>query len=155
MKDCADKTTTFSAIILGIFLFFGTAVLQFFSISLEDFRIAGGIILLIFGIKFVLGWRVIPVGQKEIHSFAAVPFATPLLVGPGTITTLIIFVSVYGFFIPLVAIFINLIIIWFILRHAHIIFRLLGRQGSEVVTRIMGLFITAMAVALIRTGLLG
>lgn len=110
---------------------------------------------MIVGIKFVLGMRVLPLGKRGIQSFAAVPFATPLLVGPGTITTLIILVDTYGYFIPLMAVLLNVLVLWIILRNARIIFRLLGHQGSEVVTRIMGLFITAIAVEFIRTGLLG
>ena len=154
-EKCADKTIVFVIIILFAFLLFGAHILNFFSISIADFKIAGGIILIIVGIKFVLGMRVLPLGKRGLQSFAAVPFATPLLVGPGTITTLIILVDTYGIFIPFIAVLVNILVIWVLLRHARVIFRLLGHQGSEVVTRIMGLFITAIALEFIRTGFLG
>ena len=153
MNFYANKTVFFSSIILFAFLFFGSFILSFFTISLPNFKIAGGLILLIIGIKFVLGLRVITIGERKKHSFAAVPFATPLLVGPGTITSVIILVDTYGIVIPFLAAVINLFIIWLFLRNSRIIYKFLGYQGSEVVTRIMGLIITAIAVGFIRSGL--
>ena len=102
-----------------------------------------------------MGLRVINLQERKAHSFAVVPFATPLLVGPGTITTVIILVNSYGIIIPLIAAAINMIILYLFLKNANRIFRLLGYQGSEIVTRIMGLIITAIAVGFIRTGLIG
>ena len=154
MDDCAHKTVLYSGVIMLIFLLFGSLILKFFSISIQDFKIAGGLILLIIGIKFVLGLRVLPKGNK-IQTFAIVPFATPLLVGPGTLTSLIILVDAYGLIVPLIAAAINIIIIWIMLKNARNIFKVLGYQGSEVVTRIMGLLITAIAVGFIRTGWVG
>ncbi len=148
----ARKTVLFSSIILFIFLFLGSQILGFFSISVEDFKIAGGLILLIIGIKFVLGLRVISTKERKNHSFAAVPFATPLLVGPGTITTIIIFVSAYGYLITFLAAVINMFIIYLFLKNSKGVYQLLGHQGSEVVTRIMGLLITAIAIGFIRSG---
>ncbi len=153
MNFYANKTVFFSSVILFAFLFFGSSILSFFTISLPNFKIAGGLILLIIGIKFVLGLRVITIGERKKHSFAAVPFATPLLVGPGTITSVIILVDTYGIVIPFLAAVINLFIIWLFLRNSRIIYKFLGYQGSEVVTRIMGLIITAIAVGFIRSGL--
>ncbi|MEK6826711.1 MAG: MarC family protein [Nanoarchaeota archaeon] len=148
----ARKTVLFSSIILFIFLFLGSQILGFFSISVEDFKIAGGLILLIIGIKFVLGLRVISTKERKNHSFAAVPFATPLLVGPGTITTIIIFVNAYGYLITFLAAVINMFIIYLFLKNSKSVYQLLGHQGSEVVTRIMGLLITAIAIGFIRSG---
>ena len=152
MDYYVKKTVLFSAAILLVFLFFGTVILNFFSVSISNFKIAGGIILLIIGIKFVLGLRVISTSERKKHSFAIVPFATPLLVGPGTITTIIILVDTYGLLIPFLAAIINMIIVWLFLGNSRLIYKILGRQGSEVVTRIMGLIITAIAVGFIRTG---
>src|SRR3989344_4511260 len=66
----ANKTTLFSGIILLIFIFFGSSILNFFSISIPDFKIAGGIILLILGIKFVLGLRVMDTDKHKKNGFA-------------------------------------------------------------------------------------
>jgi len=152
MDIYAHKTVLFSTVLLFVFLFFGSSLLNFFSISLSNFKIAGGLILLIIGIKFVLGLRVISLGERKKHSFAAVPFATPLLVGPGTITSVIILVNTYGLFIPFIAALINMVIVWIFLKNSRVVYRVLGKQGSDVVTRVMGLLITAIAVGFIRTG---
>ncbi len=148
----ANKTVIFSSLIIFVFLFLGNNILDFFSISLSNFKVAGGIILLIIGIKFVLGLRVISLTERKMHSFAVVPFATPLLVGPGTLTTIIILVDKYNYFIPVIASLVNMLIIWVFLKNARVVYKVLGQQGSEAVTRIMGLLITAIAVGFIRSG---
>ena len=127
---------------------------DYFSISISDFKIAGGIILIIIGIKFVLGLRVLNTNRYEKHNFAVVPFAMPLLVGPGTITTTIILVEKYGYIIPSIAALINLALVWFFLKNSRRVYKVLGNQGSDVLTRIMGLLITAIAVKFIREGFL-
>ncbi len=151
--EYVKKTVIVAAILMFVFLIFGSNILNIFSVSIENFKIAGGIILLIVGIKFVLGLRFISFGERKKHSFAIVPFTTPLLVGPGTITYIIILMDQYGFFIPSIAIIINLAIIFLLLGNSKRIFLILGSQGSEVITRIMGLLITAIAVGFIRSGL--
>lgn len=154
MGDYAKRTAIWSGIILGVFLFFGSFILKYFSISLSDFKIAGGLLLLILGLKFTLGLRVLdPKRHQASAGFAVVPFATPLLVGPGSITSVIILVNAHGYLIPLVAGAINILIIWLVLKNCRILYKVLGTQGSDIATRIMGLFITAIAVSFIRTGL--
>ncbi len=146
-KQCHDiKSAIFVAgILLFIFLFLGNAILLFFGISLESFEIAGGIILGILGIKLVMGIR-LREKHAEKYEFAIVPLATPLITGPGVITTVIFLVNQYGYVLTTLVSLLNLFITWIALRHATVIFKWVGRQGSDAITRIIGLILTAMGV---------
>ncbi len=145
-----DKAIFIATILLLVFLFFGTGILSYFGISFNSFRVAGGLVLLIIGLRIVLGLRLME--ERAKYELATVPLATPLIVGPAVITVTILFVSEFGFLIPLIAALANLIAAWIILRQTELLFKILGRQGSEVIARIMGLILTALAVEFIKQG---
>jgi len=141
-----------ASILLFIFLFFGVYIFKFFNISINSFIIAGGIILLIVGIQYVLGLRFLK--EKSID-IASVPLGTPLLTGPGVITSTIILVNEYGMLITAIAAIATLAATLIILRFSSHIYRLIGEHWSNVLSRIMGLILAAIAVEFIRKGILG
>ncbi|MFH1071848.1 MAG: MarC family protein [Nanoarchaeota archaeon] len=141
-----------ASILLLLFLFLGNQILKVFNIQIDDFKIAGGIILAIIGIKVVLGLR-LSEKRAEKYELAVVPMATPLVTGPAVITTVIILVDQYGLIVALISACINLLIAWFVLNKTDIFFKFLGRQGSDVLSRIFGLILVAMAIGFIRGGL--
>ena len=122
--------------------------------SLYSFKIAAGLILLIFGLKLVLGLRIMEERAKG-YEMAVVPLATPLITGPGVITTIIVFAQQYGIYIVLIASILNLVVNYYFLLNSERIYRFLGRQGSDALSRIMGLILTAIAISFIRQGWLG
>ena len=146
-----DGAVLIAAILLFIFLFFGTRILQYFGISIDSFKIAGGIILLIIGIKVVLGLSLREERAKK-YEIAAVPLATPLITGPAVITVILLLVNQFGYLLTLIASLLNLLITWVVLRQTALLFRLFGRQGSDVIARIMGLILTALAIEFIKQG---
>ena len=151
-KQCHDLASAIyvAAGLLFAFLFFGSAILLFFGISIESFKIAGGIILGILGIKLVMGIR-LREKHAEKYEVAIVPLATPLITGPGVITTVIILVHQYGYVITTIVSILNLAFTWIALRYATQLFKFIGRQGAEAFTRIMGLILAAMGVNFILT----
>ncbi len=146
-----DGAVLIAAILLFIFLFFGTRILQYFGISIDSFKIAGGIILLIIGIKIVLGLSLREERAKK-YEIAAVPLATPLITGPAVITVILLLVNEFGYLLTLIASLLNLLITWVVLRQTALLFRLFGRQGSGIIARIMGLILIALAVEFIKQG---
>ncbi|MEM2897528.1 MAG: MarC family protein, partial [Candidatus Bathyarchaeia archaeon] len=139
-------------ILLLIFAIIGQSLLSLFGISLHSFMIAGGILLLIIAIKILIygGWR-----EKELssESIGIVPIAFPLLVGPGAITTTVVLLQTTGFHLTITAVFIVFIIVWLLLHFIDRIYNLLGRTGSDVIARVMAVFIAAMAVEFIMKGI--
>ncbi|MBN2422930.1 MarC family protein [Candidatus Woesearchaeota archaeon] len=152
INKAADEAVFTASLLLFLFLFLGIQLLLLFGISLSSFRIAGGILLLILGIKYALNLRFITSKEKYFH--ASVPVGTPLITGPGTITTVMLLSKTYGYLIPALSSLLCLLITWLFLRYSQKIYNVLGHQGNEIFSRIMGLFITAIAVEFVIKGIL-
>ncbi len=151
-RHLANRTFFIAAIVLAIFLFFGLRILEFFGVTFGSFKIAGGIVVLIFGVRLVLGQGTHEERVKNYEE-AMVPIATPLLVGPGVIATAIIFYDQYGPPVTVFAVLIAFLISWLIFHYASDLMRIFGRQGSDAVSRLMGMLIITIAVQLILDGL--
>jgi multiple antibiotic resistance protein len=139
-------------VLLVIFALTGQGLLAFFGISLYSFQIAGGILLLIIAVKLLIEgewWN--PVGSQA--SLSAVPLAVPLLVGPGAITATILNLQGFGIAVTLIAVIFVFLIVWLVLRLVEPVYRFLGKSGSQIIARIMALFIAAIAVQYIITGI--
>jgi multiple antibiotic resistance protein len=147
----ANRTFVLASIVLSIFLFFGLRILDVFGVSLGSFKVAGGIILLIMGVRMVIGYTS---HEERVKSYedAIVPIAIPLLVGPGMITTTILFVGEYGYFLTIGAAVATLFVSWIIFRNAARLMGVFGRQGSDAISRLMGMLIVAFAVQFIKDG---
>ncbi len=137
-------------LLLG-FTLLGVYILELFRITLEDFQIAGGILLLVIALTMVTAGHWGP--QREGEGSGLVPLATPLLTGPGAITTSIVMLSRYGAAVVVAAIVITFGLSWLVMQSSTRILRLLGDTGSDVVARIMGMLLAAIAVQYIREGI--
>jgi multiple antibiotic resistance protein len=156
MDETQRKNTFRSAIITGLivlflFAFAGQQILLLFGISLNSFMVAGGLLLLIIAVRLLVagGWEELSTSPESI---GAVPIGFPLLVGPGAITATILILQSSGIFVTVISVLITFIIVWLILRFINPIYRILGRNGSLVVTRLMAMFIAAIAVQYIVEG---
>ena len=138
-------------ILLAFFALVGQNVLILFGISLDSFMIAGGILLLIVAVKLLVigGWTE---NLSLSESVGAVPIGCPLLVGPGAITTAILSLQSSGILVTLLSVAITFIIVWLILRFIDPIYRVLGKNGSLVITRVMALLIASIAVQYVLEG---
>lgn len=146
-KVCENVTHAIivAGVILFLFLFFGHVILLFFGISLASFRIAGGIIIGLIGLKFVLGLRIMEQRVKE-YDVTIVPLATPLITGPGVITVVILLVQEYGYFLTIIVSLLNLLFTWAVLRNAPFLLQHVGKHGADALKKIMGLILTAIGV---------
>ncbi|MCL4436883.1 MAG: MarC family protein [Thaumarchaeota archaeon] len=152
-KRIATHSVIISLVILIIFAYVGEMVFRFLGITINDFRIAGGIILFIVAVQYLLG-KAFGGASLDPDELAAFPIATPLLAGPGAISTVIILSAPpYNHFISTVVIIINTLIAWTVLVKGDVVFRILGSNGSKIFTRIMGLLIAAIAISFVRGGI--
>ncbi len=151
-------------IILLVVLFSGETILRFFGITVGSFRVGGGILILLMAISMlhakisnVRQTKEEEIDSAERDSVAVVPLGTPLLAGPGAISTVILYAqrytSVLHYFYLFTAIVLLACLTALLFRLAPTIARLLGKTGINVVTRIMGLIMAAMGVEFIANGL--
>ena len=142
-----------AAALLFIFLFSGLFLLNILGITFSGFKIAGGILLLILGVTTVLG---IDFGSKKDNmKSAAILIGTPLLSGPGALTTIIILSNDYGYFIPGVAALLVIIVSFFILKYTDKAVKLIGTDILQVLSKVLGLLLAALAVDFIHQGIVG
>jgi len=156
MEEAQRKKTFRTATITGLILLLafalaGQQILLLFGISLYSFMVAGGILLLIVAVRLLIagGWRETLASPESV---GAVPIGCPLLVGPGAITTTILNFQSLGVIVTVLSVLITFVIVWFVLRFIDSIYQILGKTGSLVITRVMALFIAAIAVQYILQG---
>ncbi|HDV5465697.1 TPA: YchE family NAAT transporter [Vibrio cholerae] len=152
------------AIILIIALLAGQMLLDLFSISLDSFRVAGGLLLLSIAFSMMSGKLGEDKQNKQEKSeyisreqIAVVPLAMPLMAGPGVISSTIVYGSRYPNMLDTLGIILTVVAFsfcsWLLFRSAPYIVRLLGQTGINVITRIMGLILGALGIEFIANGL--
>jgi len=142
-----------ASLILIMFALAGELILRYFGITVNDFRIAGGIILFIYAVMGVLGKSLAEEVRGE--DIAVVPLAMPLLAGPGSITVVIYLRYVYGLPVTLMSIGINMVLSWLLLENGEKLLRFLGRRGSIILDKTMSILLAAYSIAMIREGVMG
>ncbi|MCE4609121.1 MAG: MarC family protein [Desulfurococcales archaeon] len=138
------------AMLLG-FALLGEYLFGILGVTLGDFQIAAGLILLIYAVSSIFEINLGATGQST--SVAIFPLATPLLAGPGSITTLIYIKYIYGLGTAIAATVINIALAYPILASSNLILRFLGRHGSLFIDKFMSLILAGFAVSIIREGI--
>ncbi|MFH1428190.1 MAG: MarC family protein [Candidatus Margulisiibacteriota bacterium] len=134
------------------FILLGKAVFSFLGITVGDFMIAGGSILFCIAIIDIVN----PVKRRRIppRDLGAVPIGTPLIVGPAVLTTSLMIVSEYGIAATLISILINVLLAGLIFSFSHVLIKFLGEAGAKALSKVMSLLLAAIAVMMIRKGLM-
>ncbi|HQQ25070.1 MAG TPA: MarC family protein [Methanomassiliicoccales archaeon] len=145
----ANKAVFVAGLLFVIFALIGAELLALFSITVDAFRIAGGIVLLLMAMEIIFSLQL---SKKEETSVAWVIIATPMLSGPGVITTAILLVHLYGHFTVLIAGVISLAITWGIMRNSLLISQKVGNNAIDVFSKIIGMLLAAIAVEFIMRG---
>jgi multiple antibiotic resistance protein len=139
-------------IVANVFLISGKLILDFMGITIDDFRIAGGIILLILSITDIQGSS--DIKRKPQANVGVVPLGIPLIMGPAALTTIIILVRNFGYLPTIVSLTLNFILVGLVLINARWLLKLIGDGGSRAFAKIASLFLAAIAVMMIRVGVL-
>jgi multiple antibiotic resistance protein len=148
----AAIATGVAGVLMFLFLFGNFVIFETLGINIATFQVAGGILLFLLGMQETMGITIGTVRPRE--SPASVIIGTPLLCGPGTITTVLILSKQFG--IPLVALAsaISLAATWLVLKYATLIQRLLGETVTDVMGKVLGMLVAAIAVKIIVAGIL-
>ena len=142
-----------TAFVVGIFfLFLGKWIFKVLGVMVADFKIAGGLVLLAISLKDIL--RNEKSQRIPLETLGAVPIGTPLITGPAVLTTIIILLDSYGIALTVSSFVINLLIVWITFYYATAISNFLGKAGSKAFSKIASLLLAAIAVMMIRKGVL-
>jgi multiple antibiotic resistance protein len=144
---------TLTAGAVGVaFLFAGDAVLSFLGVTVGDFQIAGGLLLLVLALHDLLHPD-LPLRQPGARP-SVVPLGIPMIVGPAVLTTLLTLARTYGYLQTLLGFALNLVLVWIALRWAPLVARGLGEGAARAITKVLHILLAAIAVTFIRRGVL-
>lgn len=149
----ALKVSMVSFSIMIVFLFVGNSILNIIGISINDFAAAGSLVLFIVAFEMILG---IQISKDTVPATASVvPLAFPLIAGTGTLTTLLSIRAEYNIVSIIIAIVINIIIVFYVLKHLNLIEKFMGVGGIAILKKVFGVVLLALAIKLFRksTGL--
>ena len=152
MRVIIQSVITASVVTLG-FLWGGPSFLLFLGITVSDFMIAGGILLLTISLTDLLTGEK-KQKQTDIDNIGAVPIGVPLIAGPAVLTTCILLSSSHGVYLTAVSAFINILLAGIIFYFGLPICNCFGRTGTKTLSKLASLLLAAIAVMLIRKGIL-
>lgn len=145
----AKQVTFVSLFIMLAFLITGESILFLFGVNLQSFAVAGSIILFVMAAEMILGIQLFKdSGEDNGKSSGIVPLAFPIIAGAGTMTTLVAIRAEYEMINVIIAIFINMILVYTVLRLTRKIERLLGPGGIGILKKVFGIILLAIAVKL-------
>lgn len=144
MKGYANRAVVVAGILLFAFIFIGEPLMSMFGVTMESFRVAGGIILILMGAELVFGLKLSKARDEKDAPWIIV--ATPIMTGPGVITAAILFTQEYGYVEVIVAGLLALLATWGLLRMSPSIVRLVGENALNITSKIVGLLLAALGV---------
>jgi len=141
----------FTALLVAVgFIFLGKAIFAAVGITVADFQVAGGLILLVLAVRELVGFG--PQDRTSGDEFGIVPLGMPLIAGPALLTALLILIDSVGLIYTLLSLLVNLGLVAIALCNADRFTRWMGKQGLRGVSKIIALLLAAIAISLIRRG---
>ena len=149
----SEKATIVAGFIMILFLFLGERLLNLFGVDVASFAIAGAIILFLLGLEMILGRNIFKHENVDVGVASIVPIAFPIIAGAGTMTTLLALRSAYEIQNILVGVLLNLIFVYLVLKSSDWIETKLGSGGIDILRKVFGVILLAIAVKLLKTNL--
>jgi multiple antibiotic resistance protein len=144
------RATSISGALMTLFLFIGEPFLNLLGLDVRSFSVGGSIVIFIIGLEMVLGVEFFK-SEKDVRAATVVPIAFPLIAGSGTLTTIISLKANYEQTVVLLAILINLLFVFIVLKSLRFIERILGPAGLIAVRKFFGVVLLAIAVKIFAT----
>jgi multiple antibiotic resistance protein len=150
----SEKASIAAGLIMIVFLFVGEELLKLIGIDVSSFAVAGSFVLFFLALEMILGIRIYK-DDDEASSASIIPLAFPLIAGAGTMTTLLSLRSQYAAINIIIAILLNIILVYIVLKSSSKIEKLLGKNGLGVIRKTFGVVLLAIAVKLFAANVKG
>lgn len=147
----SEKATLAAMLLMIVFLFAGNSILRLLGVDVNSFAVAGALVLFFLAIEMILGVRLYK--EEDAGSASIVPIAFPLIAGAGTLTTLLAIRAEYAAINIVIAILINTILIYAVLKNTGRLQKLLGNGGINILRKVFGIILLALAVKLFTTNI--
>jgi multiple antibiotic resistance protein len=144
----SGKASIIAAVVMIIFLFLGERILNLIGINVNEFAVAGAFILFFIALEMILGITLFKEGDTNPDLATVFPLAFPMLAGPGSLTTLLSLRAVYSLENIIIAIIVNVIVVYIVLKTSASLQRFLGQNGIAIIQKVFGVILLAIAVKL-------
>jgi multiple antibiotic resistance protein len=149
----SEKATLAAGVLMILFLFGGKSILNLFGIGVDDFAIAGALIIFAIGAEMILGIELFKSDPDSTQGASIVPIAFPLIAGAGTLTTILTLKSEFAQLNIAIGILLNLILVYIVLKSTGWLERKIGKTGLDVLRRIFGIILLSIAIKIFKTNL--
>ncbi|MDI9605291.1 MAG: MarC family protein [Bacteroidota bacterium] len=149
-----EKAATYSLAILVGFLFVGEQILKLFQLDISSFAVAGAVVLLILSIEMIFGVQIFKDDSTNMEDSSTIfPVVFPLIAGPGSFTTLLAMRAEYHTVNIIIAVLVNIAIVYLVLRFLDPVKKLLGESGSYILRKFFGVILMAISVKLLTSNM--
>ena len=149
----SEKASIIAGVIMIVFLFLGKSLLSLIGIDVNSFAVAGAFILFVIALEMILGITLYKEEEDDGITATVFPLAFPLIAGPGSLTTLLSLRAEFEIQNIIIAVFLNVVLIYIVLKTSSKIEQLIGANGIKIVRKIFGVVLLAIAVKLFTTNI--
>lgn len=149
----SEKASIIAGAIMIVFLFVGEHLLGFLGVTVHSFAVAGSFILFFIALEMILGITLYKEDEDDALNASVFPIAFPLIAGPGSLTTLLSLKAEYRWENILVAILLNVLLIYVVLKTSNRIEKMIGPNGIKIIRKIFGVILLAIAVKIFASNL--
>ncbi len=147
----SEKASIVAGLLMIVFMFVGERILHLIGIDVNSFAVAGAFIIFFIALEMILGIQLYKDEQPE--TAAIIPIAFPLIAGAGTLTSVLSLRSEFSSINIIIAILVNIVFVYIVLKNSGRIEKVLGKQGIDVIRKIFGVILLAIAVKLFATNI--
>jgi len=151
----SEKASIIAGIIMIAFLFLGKSILNLIGIDVNSFAVAGAFILFFLALEMILGISLYKEEENSAKTISVFPLAFPLIAGPGSLTTILALRAEYETINIVIAIIVNIIFMYIVLKTSVKIEKVIGKNGINILRKIFGVILLAIAVKLFATNIQG
>lgn len=144
----SEKASVIAGIIMIVFLFLGDSILRLIGIDVHSFAVAGAFILFFIALEMILGITLYKQEEGSPMNASVFPLAFPLIAGPGSLTTLLSLKSEFHTENIIIAVIVNVVVIYLVLKTSTRIERIIGQNGIDIIRKVFGVVLLAIAVKL-------
>ena len=149
----SEKASIIAGAIMILFLFLGKSILKLIGVDVNSFAVAGAVVLFFIALEMILGVKIYKEDENTAMTASIFPLAFPLIAGPGSLTTLLSLRAEFALENIIVAVVINVLFIYIVLKTSARIERMIGANGINIIRKVFGVILLAIAVKLFATNI--
>ena len=155
-----NKVLTDSVIIATVlavlFVFLGKLIFRGLGITIDDFKVAGGVLLFILSVYLLMPGKSREFVSESLYEDIGIfPLATPLITGPAVLVTAMMLLNSFGLLVTLTSLILNMAVAWLVLKYSGLLIKIIGNSGVKALSKISYIFLAAIGVMILREGIAG